>query len=144
MDYDVVTGWWKDVGTPEGLLDALYLLLDNVTTQIKGKVSGEVLGRVIIEEGAVVEGSVYGPAYIGRDVVIEDSAVIEHYVSIEARSRILSGSLTRSLVLNDSAIDMNKLRLVDSVIGRHCSVTCKRELHGSIKLAISDYCKVLI
>ncbi len=144
VEYDVVTGWWKDVGTPEGLLDALYLLLDNVQAQIKGEVRGEVVGRVVIEEGAVVKGSVYGPAYIGKDVVIEGNAIIEHYVSIEARSRILSGSLTRSLVLNDSTIDMNKLRLIDSVIGRYCSVTCKRELHGSIKLAISDYCKVFI
>ncbi len=142
VEYDVVTGWWKDVGTPEGLLEALYLLLDDIPTRIEGEVRGEVVGRVIIEKGAIVEGSVYGPAYIGNDAVIEKSAVIEHYVSIEARTRILSGALTRSLVLNDSVIDINKLRLVDSVIGRHCSVTCKREHHGSIKLAISDYCRV--
>jgi len=144
VEYDVVTGWWKDVGTPEGLLEALYLLLDDIPTRIEGEVRGEIVGRVIIEKDAIVEGSVYGPAYVGSGVVIEKSAVIEHYVSVEARSRILSGALTRSLVLNDSVIDVNKLRLVDSVIGRYCSVTCRRELHGSIRLAISDYCRVNI
>jgi len=142
VDYDVVSGWWKDVGTPEGLLEALYLLLDDIPTRIEGEVQGEVVGRAIIEKGAVVEGSVYGPAYIGSGVAVEGNAVIEHYVSVEARSKIVSGALTRSLVLNDSLIDVNKLRLVDTVIGRYCLVTCKRELHGSIKLAISDYCKV--
>lgn len=142
--YDVVTGWWKDVGTPEGLLDALYLLLDNTPSRIDGEVDGEVVGRVVVERGALVKGSVYGPAYIGRDVVVERNAIIEHYVSLEARSKIVSGSLTRSLVLNNTVIDVNKLRLVDSVIGRYCSVTCKRELHGSIKLAISDYCRVCL
>jgi len=30
VEYDVITGWWKDVGTYNGLLEALYLLLDNV------------------------------------------------------------------------------------------------------------------
>ena len=142
VEYDVVSGWWKDVGTPEGLLDALYLLLDDIPTRIEGEIRGEVVGRVIIEKGAIVEGSIYGPAYVGDDVVVKSNAVIEHYVSVEARSKILSGVLTRSLVLNDSLIDINKLRLVDTVIGRYCSVTCKRELHGSIKLAISDYSKV--
>ena len=142
VEYDVVSGWWKDVGTPEGLLEALYLLLDDIPTHIGGEVRGEVIGRVAIERGAIVEGSVYGPAYIGSDVVIKKNAVVEHYVSIEARSRILSGALTRSLVLNDSFIDVNKLRLVNSVIGKCCIVTCRRELHGSIKLAISDYCRV--
>ena len=142
VEYDVVSGWWKDVGTPEGLLEALYLLLDNIPTRIEGDVRGEVVGRVIVERGAVVEGKVYGPAYIGRDAVVSRDAIVEHYVSIEAGSKILSGAVTRSLVLNDSVVDINKLRLVDSVVGRYCVVTCGRELHGSIRLAISDYCRV--
>jgi len=142
VDYNVVTGWWKDVGTPEGLLEALYLLLDDVPTRIEGDVQGEIVGRVIVEKGAVVEGKVYGPAYIGRDAIVSKDAVVEHYVSIETGSRILSGVVTRSLILNNSVVDVNKLRLIDSVIGKYCLVSCGRELHGSIRLAISDYCRV--
>lgn len=144
VEYDVVSGWWKDIGTPEGLLDALYLLLDSIDPRVYGEVKGEVRGRVIVEKGALVEGSVYGPAYIGSGVVIGKNAVVEHYVSIESNSRILSGALTRSLVLNDSVIDVNRLRLTDSVIGRYSLVKCKRELYGTIRLAISDYSKVYI
>lgn len=144
VEYDIVAGWWKDVGTPEGLLDALYLLLDSVEPRVEGKISGEIVGRVIVEKGAVVEGSVYGPAYIGAGAVVGKSSVVEHYVSIETSSKILSGALTRSLVLNNTTIDINKLRLMDSVIGRYSIVKCQRELYGSIRLAISDYSKVYI
>ena len=140
--YDVVRGWWKDVGTPESLLEALYLLLDEVEPRVEGEVSGEVVGRVVVEKGAVVEGRVYGPAYIGRGAVIGKGAVVEHYVSIEGGSKVVSGSITRSLVLNDSLIDINKLRLVDSVIGRSSVVRSSRELHGEIRLAVSDYSRV--
>ena len=140
--YDVVTGWWKDVGTPEGLLEAMYLLLDEASPRIEGDVRGEVLGRVIVEKGAVVEGRVYGPAYIGRDVVVGKRAVIEHYVSAERGTKIVSGSLTRSLILNDAEIDLNRLRLVDSVIGRYSVIRCSKEIHGEIKLAVSDYSRV--
>ena len=140
--YDIVSGWWKDVGTPEGLLEALYLLLDDIPTRIDGEVRGEVFGRVIIERGAVVEGRVYGPAYIGHNTVVGRSAVVEHYVSVEAGSRIVSGSITRSLILNNVVVDINGLRLIDSVIGRYSVVKCLKEIHGEMKLAISDYSRV--
>ena len=142
VDHDVVSGWWKDVGTPESLLEAVYLLLDEAQPRVEGEVRGEVLGRVIVERGAVVEGRVYGPAYIGRNAVVERSAVIEHYVSIEQGARVVSGSITRSLIMDNAIIDINGLRLIDSVIGRYATVKCFREIHGEIKLAISDYSRV--
>ena len=61
--YDAVSGWWKDVGTPESFLEALYLLLDEVFPRIDGGVHREVLGRVVVER-VDVECKVYGPAYM--------------------------------------------------------------------------------
>jgi glucose-1-phosphate thymidylyltransferase len=139
VDYDVVSGWWKDVGTYEGLLEALYMLLDDVVERSEGDVRGEVVGRAVIEKGAVVEGRVYGPAYIGRDVYIGEKAVVEHFTSVEQKSRVLSGSLTRSLVLDSAVIDVNGLRLIDSVIGSNTVIKSSRELRGEARVVISDY-----
>jgi glucose-1-phosphate thymidylyltransferase len=137
--HEIISGWWKDVGTPEGLLEALYLLLDNISERIEGDVRGEVIGRVVIERDAVVEGKVYGPAYIGRGVFISRDADAEHYVSIEYNTKILSGSLSRSLVFNEALIDVKKLRLKDCVIGSKSVVKTSREVHGEARLIISDY-----
>jgi len=142
VDYDVITGWWKDVGTYEGLLEALYLLLDNVDERIEGDIRGEVVGRVIVEKGALVEGKVYGPAYIGRDVVIGKNALVEHFVSIEQGSKVLAGSLTRSLILDNALVDINGLRLIDSVAGSHTILKSSRELRGDAKLIVSDYSQI--
>ncbi|MEM0027844.1 MAG: glucose-1-phosphate thymidylyltransferase [Ignisphaera sp.] len=139
VTYSIVSGWWKDVGTYEGLLDAVYLLLDRVEPRVEGEVEGEIRGRVVIEKEAVVRGSIHGPAYIGRGVVVEKNAAIEHYVSIEQGSRILSGSITRSTILDYSEIDLNKARLVDSVVGSRSIVKCSKEVYGDIRLIISDY-----
>jgi len=144
VGYDLVTGWWKDVGTPEGLLEALYLLLDTAEPRLEGEVSGEVMGRVIVEKGALVEGRVYGPAYIGRGVHVGRGARVEHYVSLEAGARLVSGGASRSLVLDESLIDIGGLRLVDSVVGRRARVVCRRELRGEMRLAVSDYSLVEI
>lgn len=144
VKYVTVKGWWKDVGTPEGLLDALYLLLDNLEARNDGKVNGETMGRVYVEKDAVVEGTVYGPAYIGSKAYIGERTTIDHYVSVEANSIINSGFLTRTLILSNTTVDINMLRLVDSVVGRHSVIDCNRELHGNIRLVISDYSKVFI
>jgi glucose-1-phosphate thymidylyltransferase len=42
VTYSIVDGWWKDVGTYEGLLDAIYLLLDGIEAHVEGEVVGEV------------------------------------------------------------------------------------------------------
>ena len=144
VDYDVVSGWWKDVGTYDGLLEALYLLLDSVGERVEGNVRGEVVGRVVVEKGAVVEGKVYGPAYIGREVYVGRGAVVEHFVSIERGSKILSGTVTRSLVLDNAVIDVDGLRLVDSVIGSNTVVKSSRELRGEAKFIVSDYSYVYL
>jgi glucose-1-phosphate thymidylyltransferase len=139
VDYDIVSGWWKDVGTYEGLLEALYMLLDDVDERVEGEVRGEVVGRVVVESGAIVEGKVYGPAYIGRNTYIGRNAIVEHFTSVEQESKILSGSLTRSLVLDGVFIDVNSLRLRDSVIGSKSVVKTRSNLYGEARFIISDY-----
>jgi len=139
VDYSIVSGWWKDVGTYEGLLEALYLLLDDVVERVEGEVRGEIVGRVVVERGAVVEGKVYGPAYIGRNTYIGRGAVVEHFSSVEQGSKISSGSLTRSIVLDEAVVDVNSLRLRDSVVGSKSVVKARNNLYGEARLIISDY-----
>ena len=113
--------------------------MDKVETRIESEVEGEVRGRVVVEKGAIVKGRVYGPAYIGRGVYIDRNATIEHYSSVEENTQILSGHIVRSLITNNATLNLNKLRLIDSIVGRHSKVLCTRELHGSIRLLVSDY-----
>ncbi|MEM4889329.1 MAG: glucose-1-phosphate thymidylyltransferase [Thermosphaera sp.] len=144
VTYSEVSGWWKDVGTRESLLDAIYLLLDRIEQRVEGEIRGEISGRVIVEKDAIIEGHVYGPAYIGHSAYIGKNVKIEHYVSVEEFTSIHSGSLTRSLVLDHSRIDLSRARLVESIIGSYSKILCKREFHGDIKLVISDYSEIEI
>ncbi len=52
-----ITGWWKDTGKPEDLLEANRLALDRILDSgnplIKGEVDrhSDIAGKAIIEEG---------------------------------------------------------------------------------------------
>lgn len=146
VGYREISGWWKDVGTSESLLEALYLLLDSIKEpRLKGKVEGEVIGKVIVEEGAAVEGSIYGPAYVGKGAIISEKATLEHYVSVEAGARVVSGSITRSIILNNALIDIDSFRMKDSIVGKY-SVVRSRGVGAviNVKLVISDFSRVEI
>lgn len=73
-----VDGWWHDTGKKDGLLEANRIVLGAIGRQIDGEVDGgrELVGGVVMEEGAVVRGStIRGPVAVGRGTVIEDSFV---------------------------------------------------------------------
>ncbi len=136
VKYVVTYGWWKDTGTPDDMLELVQMLLDKIEPKIEGEVHGNVIGRVIVEKGAVVEGDLYGPAYVGKNVHILRGSKIEHYVDIEQGSRIVSGHLTRTLVLAEADIEANSARIVDSIIGRKAKI---RLNSGQYKIIIGDY-----
>ena len=75
--YDVqphlVSGWWKDTGKIEDILEANRLILETIEGAVAGEVdeASRVSGAVIIEAGAVVRTStIRGPAIIGAGTEI--------------------------------------------------------------------------
>ena len=56
----LVSGWWKDTGKLEDMLEANRLILETLAPKNEGKVDGEsrIEGIVVIEKGATVENSV--------------------------------------------------------------------------------------
>lgn len=122
----VVTGWWKDTGKPEDILDANRLILDELQPKIEGTVEtgAEIKGRVQIGEGTVVhEGAViHGPVIIGRDCVIGSGSYIGPYTAVGDRSVIETGDLENSILLADVHL-ATRHKIVGSLIGSHSHIT---------------------
>ena len=132
VGYTITNSWWKDTGTPQDILDLVYLMLDNIEPKIDGTIEGSVNGRVIVEKDAVVEGTIHGPAYIGSGSIIGKDTVIEHYADIESNVLINGGAISRSLILNDVKLELGKARIVDSIIGSKSTIKLERGKHTLI------------
>ena len=66
----LVTGWWKDTGNIDDILEANRLILESIDGDIRGKVdeTSEINGQVILEKGVVVQNSnIRGPVIIGTE-----------------------------------------------------------------------------
>ena len=133
-----VKDWWKDTGKPEDILEANRLILDDLTTQINGKVEGEIRGRISMDTGTEVNKNsvIKGPALVGRNCLIKDS-YIGPYTSIGNNCEIVNAEVEDSVVMEGAKL-INAGNIVDSVIGRDAVIEKNKSLPRGNKFFIGD------
>ncbi len=121
----LVSGWWKDTGRPEDILEANHLLLDDIEGRVEGTVEAgaRVDGRVRIGPGTVVKAgsAIRGPAVIGKDCTIGPNTYIGPFTSIGDGSVLVGADIEASIVIGDVVIETPH-KIVNSLIGRHTVV----------------------
>jgi glucose-1-phosphate thymidylyltransferase len=131
IDSHVVTGWWKDTGTPEDILEANRLVLEDETLEARGTIEegAEVTGRIELAESAVVEdgAAVRGPVSIAADTVIKAGTYVGPYTSVGPNCTLDGVHVENSVVIGDSTVAASG-RIVDSLLGRGANVGGADEL----------------
>jgi glucose-1-phosphate thymidylyltransferase len=108
-----------------------------------GRVDGEVSesrveGRVIVEEGAVLErATVRGPTIIGARSRIVDS-YIGPYSAIDVDVTIERSEVEHSIVLAGSRISDLSFRMEASLIGRNVLLTRSNSLPKAYRFMVGD------
>ena len=120
----LVSGWWKDTGKIEDILEANRLILETIATEIQGEIdsSSRINGKVIIERDVLVQNSIIrGPAIIGEKTEIVDS-YIGPFTSIQPRCKIHKTEIEHSIVMEGSEIKDVGSRIDESLIGREVRI----------------------
>jgi glucose-1-phosphate thymidylyltransferase len=139
----VVTGYWKDTGQVDALLEGNRLVLESIEPVVKGKVDDEsrLIGRVVVQSGAEVSHStIRGPAIIGEGTRIVDS-FIGPFTSIYYGCEIVRSAIEHSIVLEQSRI-VDIARIEDSLIGKQVQVSCSRSKPQAHRLVLGDHSRV--
>jgi glucose-1-phosphate thymidylyltransferase len=136
VGHQIVSGWWKDTGTPEDILEANRLVLEDLQPKIDGSVEDQssIQGRVSLGSGSIVrEGAlIRGPAVIGENSTIEGDMYVGPYTSIGNNVVIRSGEIENSIVMDGCFIDIDE-RITDSIIGPNARITADSESKPSGK-----------
>jgi len=120
---EMLTGWWKDTGRPEDLLEANRMLLSVLEPRVEGEVDADstLEGVVVVEPGAkVVRSRVIGPAIVGESALVEDS-MIGPNVALSAGCVVTASTVTDSIVMEGSKI-VGVRDVGGSVLGRGVEV----------------------
>lgn len=139
---EMVSGYWKDTGRPEDLLEANRMMLASLDGAIEGDVdeATEVSGPVIVRAGAKVTHSVLrGPLVVGEGSVVERSSIGPD-VSIGRSCRVLGSEVVDSIVMEECSI-ADVRGLSGSILGRRVEVR-RSGGTGAHRLIVGDQSRV--
>jgi glucose-1-phosphate thymidylyltransferase len=116
----LVSGWWKDTGKLEDMLEANRLILETLKPNVEGNVDSatRIEGTVVVDKTATIQNSVIrGPAIIGPGAKIINGYV-GPFTSIGKDVEINKSEIEHSIVLEGALIHDLETRVADSLIGR--------------------------
>jgi glucose-1-phosphate thymidylyltransferase len=137
---EVVRGWWKDTGQLADMLEANRLVLEEIEPRLEGEIddTSRVEGRVVVEPGAHLSGSVVrGPAVIAAGARIED-AYVGPYTSIGENVRIVRSEVEHSIVLSGSVVEDLGTRMEASLLGREVKLTRSEGMPKTLRMLVGD------
>ncbi|MFD3683235.1 glucose-1-phosphate thymidylyltransferase [Nocardiopsis sp. NPDC058631] len=144
VDSATITGYWKDTGNVDDMLEVNRNVLETLEPRIAGTVTdSELVGRVVVAEGAqVVRSRIVGPVTVGPDAVIHDS-YIGPFTSIEGGCRINASEIEYSIVLRGASIEGMR-RIERSLIGRESQIVPAPPTPRAHRLVLGDHSQVRI
>ena len=140
-----VTGWWKDTGQLDDMLEANRLVLEDIERSVEGElIDSKVEGRVIVQEGAKLERAVVrGPAIIGSGSRITD-AYIGPYTSIDAGVTVEHAEVEHSILLSGSSVTDLDARMEASLLGRNVTLCRGASLPKTLRMIVGDNAEIKI
>ena len=138
-----VKGWWKDTGRLEDMLEANRLVLEDLESRVEGElVESDIDGRVVIEEGALLERTVVkGPAVIAAGAKLSD-AYVGPYTSIGPGVVISDSEVEYSILLADSRISNLGTRMERSLLGRDVVIVGGTERPKALQFLVGDHAEI--
>lgn len=141
----LVTGYWKDTGRLQDILECNRKVLESIDPHVSGSVdeSSQLVGRVIVEDGAsIVRSTVRGPAIIGRGTQVID-AYIGPFTSVYHGCEIRRTEIEHSIVLEDCVVDGVR-RIEDSLLGKSVTVSESKQQPRAHRLMLGDHSVVTL
>jgi len=141
----IYSGYWKDTGRIDHLLDCNRVFLEAIDTLIAGSIDDttSVSGQVIVEPGARVRrAQLRGPLIIGAGSTIVNSS-IGPFTSLGRQCEVVDSAIEQSIILDGSSVRQVPA-ISDSVIGRSASIGGSRTGSPALRLIIGDDCQVIV
>ena len=141
----VITGWWKDTGKLEDMLEANRIILNGISRNVEGEISRDtkVEGPVIVGAGSRVSASLLrGPIIIGKNCTIK-GAYVGPYTSIADDVEITDSEVEHSIILDKSKVTGLRRRIESSLIGRDVTV-CRipERVPAAYRLMVGDHSQI--
>jgi glucose-1-phosphate thymidylyltransferase len=147
VGYKLVTGWWKDTGTVEDILEANRLVLEDLKKKVEGTVEekSSMQGRVAIGKETIVRRGALlrGPAIVGKNTTIGEHVYVGPYTSIGNNVKIETGEIENSIIMDDCHVEIDG-KITDSLVGAGTTLTTNRKSPKGYRLVVGEYSQIVL
>ena len=138
----VADGYWKDIGTPAGYLQATFDILEgSVATEVQRRlgdtyvcVEGEVRNDGRVVPPALVESG----CRIGTGARIGGRAVLEHGVTVGAQTTVESAVVMQGASIGENCTIRNCVIAAGATIGDHCQIDGQAVIGAGVRLGANN------
>ena len=126
VNYEMITDYWKDTGTPDDIIHANGEVLKNMNSYFFGikDDSSEISGNTMIGNSSTIShnSKILGPCIIGKNCIIEKNCTIGPNVSIGDNSKLTNCDIQNSIIMENCLIDSN-MKIRNSILASNSSIT---------------------
>ena len=145
ISYDIITEFWKDTGTPDDIIHANRIILDNIQTKNLGtqEKNVDMTGNVSIGKNSIIKNNckIIGPVIIGEDCILENNCIIGPNVSIGNNCKIANSQVENSIIMDNCIID-SEIFIENSIISDNCQIISKKERLEKKKFLLGESTKI--
>jgi len=126
VNFEMITDYWKDTGTPDDILHANAEVLKNMQPYFHGvkDENVELAGNTMIGTNSTIHSTskILGPCIVGENCVIGENCVLGPNVSLGDNSKLTNCSIQNSIIMENCTIDSN-IKIKDSILASNSSIT---------------------
>ncbi len=126
IDFEMITDYWKDTGTPDDIIHANGEILKNMNPYNSGHIDDDVelKNNIMIGYGSDIRGNskIIGPCIIGKNCKIGPNTILGPNVSIGDDSEIYDCNIQNSILMTNCSI-ISKIKIKNSIIASNSKIT---------------------
>ena len=130
VDFEMITDYWKDTGTPDDIIHANGEVLKNMKPYFFGEKDSEAefSGNVMVGKNSKISGSskILGPCIIGENCIVGPNVIFGPNVSVGDNSKLSDCDIQNSIVMKNCCID-SKIKIRNSILASNSKITIDGE-----------------
>lgn len=144
VSFSEITGWWKDTGKPEDLLEANRLVLANMRGKQDANAdkNSHLAGEISLGKGTkIISSHIRGPVIIGENAIIENS-YIGPYTSIYHQTEVRNSEIEFSIVMDNCRIENVGIRIESSILGSSVQIINARGIPKTHRFILGNQSQI--
>ena len=126
VNYEMITDYWKDTGTPDDIIHANGEVLKNMKSYNSGKIDDnvEITNNVMIGSGTTIinKSKIIGPCIIGKNCKIGSNVILGPNVSLGDNSKLSECDIQNSIIMTNCSIE-SKIKIRNSILASNSKIT---------------------